>query len=393
MTRQFWIALHRYTGLAMTIFLGIAALTGCLLSFERPLDAWLNPALFTPRRAGHADPEAAVASMQHANPGLIATYYPVRADPRRNMTISVAPRGPASLDFDEVFLDSGDGHVVGTRQSGAGWDRPHLMRAIYELHCDLLIGGVGRWLMGITAVLWLLSNFVGVWLTWPARRPFWKSWKRSWVFRRSSPLPRMLLDIHRASGLWLLAPLTVLAFTSAAMSFFSEALMPVVERLSPPSPSPFDVPATGRRSVTPPDMHAVLVAANERARAHHLLWQPAVFQFDQDRDLAGIRFTATGRENYGGLGPVTYWFDGASGRFVHEDNPYRDSAGFAVARALYPLHTGQMIGAPGVLLDLVLGLATLEQAGTGIYLWLKRRRMRRPAGSSRPRASPPIRLS
>ncbi|WP_298685725.1 PepSY-associated TM helix domain-containing protein [uncultured Sphingomonas sp.] len=377
--RPFWIALHRYAGLAMTLFLGVAALTGCVLSFDRPLDAWLNPDLFAPSRPGRADPLTAVAALERMHPELLATYYPVRAEPGRNIAVRVAPRGTMLLAFDEVLLDAGDGHWAGARQSGAGWDRAHLVRGIYELHCNLLAGTIGRWLMGTAAVLWLLSNLVGVYLTWPTRPPIWKSWKRSWQFRRSSPLPRLLLDIHRASGLWLLAPIAVLAFTSAAMSFYGEALMPAIARLSPPRPSPFDRPPIRPAPSAPPDMRAVLRRATDCARARRLGWQPAVYQFEPDRDLAGVRFTATGRETYRGLGPVTYWFDVPTGRFAYEDNPYDDSAGLGVARALYPLHTGQMIGAPGIALDVVLGLATLEQAGTGVYLWLKRRRMRRPA--------------
>ena len=383
--RQFWIALHRYTGLAMTIFLGVAALTGCLLSFERPLDGWLNPDLFVPRRPGLADPRSAVAALERAHPDLVATYYPVQAEPGRNILVRVAARGTAALGFDEAFLDGGDGHLAGTRQSGAGWDRAHLMRGVYELHCDLLAGTPGRWLMGGTALLWFLSNLVGLYLTWPVRPPIWKNWKRSWVFRRSSPLPRLLLDIHRASGLWLLVPLCVLAFTSVAMSFYSEALMPIVERLSPPRPSPFDRPAPDRQPSASPDMRRILQRAIAQARARHLRWQPAVYQVEPDRGLVGVRFTASGRETYRGLGPVTYWFDAGSGQFVYEDSPYGDSVGFGLARSLYPLHTGQMIGLPGIVLDLVLGLATLEQAGTGLYLWLKRRRLRRP---SRRRAVP-----
>ena len=376
--RQFWIALHRYTGLAMTIFLGVAALTGCVLSFEKPLDAWLNPDLFAPSRAGLTDPQSAVDALERTHPELIATYYPIHAEPGRNVSVRVATRGSGTLGFDEVFLDGGDGHFVGARRSGAGWDRAHLMRGVYELHCNLLAGTPGRWLMGGAAVLWFLSNLVGLYLTWPARPPIWKTWKRTWQFRRSSPLPRLLLDIHRASGLWLLAPLVILAFTSAAMSFYGEALMPVVQRLSPPRPSPFDSPAGGHPSSRLADMHAILARATALAEARHLEWQPAVYQFEPDRDLAGIRFTASGRETYRGLGPITYWFDGTTGRFVYTDDPYGDSAGFGFSRSLYPLHTGQMIGLPGIVLDIVLGLATLEQAGTGIYLWLKRRHMRRP---------------
>lgn len=382
--RRSWMAVHRYAGLAMTLFLGVAALTGCVLSFEQPLDTRLNPDLFAPRRAGLADPQRAVATLERAYPELVATYYPVRAQRGRNIAVRVAPRGTATLGYDEVFLDGGDGHLVGRRRSGAGWDRAHLVRGIYELHCDLLAGTPGRWLMGAAAVLWFLSNLVGLYLTWPMRPPIWKNWKRMWGFRRSSPLPGLLLGIHRASGLWLLAPLTVLAFTSAAMSFYGEALMPLVQRLSPPRASPFDRPADGQPSAKP-DMTAIRLRAMALAAAHGLRWQPAVYQFEPDRGLAGIRFSATGYETYRGLGPITYWFKGASGRFVYEDDPYGDSAGLGVSRALYPLHTGQMIGSPGIMLDLVLGLATIEQAGTGIYLWLKRRRMRRPA---RPAAAP-----
>jgi uncharacterized iron-regulated membrane protein len=374
--RQVWIALHRYAGLAMTLFLGVAALTGCMLSFERPLDAWLNPDLFAPGGPGLADPQAAVAVLERAHPEWLATYYPARAEPGRNIAVRVEPRGTAALGFDEVFLDGGDGHLVGVRRSGAGWDRAHLMRGIYEMHCDLLAGTPGRWLMGMVAVLWFFSNLVGLYLTWPMRPPIWRNWKRNWVFRRSSPLPRLLLDIHRASGLWLLAPLAVLAFTSAAMSFYGEALMPAVQRLSPPRPSPFDRPADAHSRSAAPDMIAILRRATALAAAHRPAWQPAVYQFEPDHGLAGVRFTATGRETYRGLGPITYWFDAASGRLAYEDNPYADSVGFGLARALYPLHTGQMIGLPGVVLDLALGLATLEQAGIGVYLWLKRRRMR-----------------
>ena len=79
------------------------------------------------------------------------------------------------------------------------------------------------------------------------------------------------------------------------------------------------------------------------------------------------------RDSYVGLGPITYWWDAVSGRFADEDNPYADSAGRKLSRSLYPLHTGQMIGLPGVVLDLVLGLATFEMCLTGAYLWLKRR--------------------
>lgn len=46
--RPFWVVVHRYAGLAMTVFLVIVGLTGSLLAFYHELDSWLNPAFSAP---------------------------------------------------------------------------------------------------------------------------------------------------------------------------------------------------------------------------------------------------------------------------------------------------------------------------------------------------------
>lgn len=46
-TRNFWVHIHRYVGLAMTVFLIIVGLTGSVLAFYQELDRWLNPELLT----------------------------------------------------------------------------------------------------------------------------------------------------------------------------------------------------------------------------------------------------------------------------------------------------------------------------------------------------------
>jgi uncharacterized iron-regulated membrane protein len=382
--RQFWTAIHRYSGLAMLAFLAIAATTGCLLCFEKPLDAWLNPELFAPSSPALVQPLAAVERLERDHPELVATYFPVNAKAGRNLIVAVeqAPGKPA-LDYDQVFLDRATGLVAGTRRTGPGWDRPHLMQGVYQLHFTLLAGDWGRWLMGLIALIWLISNLVGIYLTWPLKRPYLRNWKRTWTFKWTSPLPRLLLDLHRSSGLWLMLPLTVLAFTSVAMNFFGEALIPAVKFLSPARPSPFDEPALANPVARMIDYRQVLTQGAALAQRNHLSWTPATLQYEPDRGLVGLRFSPGGIENYRALGPVTYWFDGRDGRFVNDDNPYGDSAGFKLMRSLYPLHTGEMIGMVGVALDLVLGVVTLGMCVTGVYLWLKRRRPRVSARKAR----------
>ena len=373
-SRQFWTALHRYSGLVILLFLGVAAITGCLLSFERPLDRWLNPDLFRPRHQGLINPIVAVTRLEQGQPRLVATAFPLDIPARQNILVAVQARpGQPPLAFDQVFLDRGDGMMVGVRRDGVGWGRAHLVRDLYAAHTNLLVGTPGRIVLGLVALAWLASNLVGAYLVFPCWVRSLKPWTRPFGVKWSAPTPRLLLDLHRAVGLWLLVPLTLLAFTSVAMNFFEEAVAPMVKTLSPPHASPFDQPPLPMRGERRISFGQALQAAETHAAVARPGWRPAVLQVEVERNLVGVRFTRSGLETYRGLGPVTYWFDGGTGRFRYADDPYRDSAGQKFVRALYPLHSGEMAAIPGVLLNVLLGLATLGFGGTGVYLWLKRR--------------------
>jgi len=95
-----------------------------------------------------------------------------------------------------------------------------------------------------------------------------------------------------------------------------------------------------------------------------------------DRNVYGVMFTKSGVEHYRGLGPVTYYVDGTSGRFVYADDPYHDSTGRKFSRALYPLHSGEVIGPIGIAIIFILGLSTAEMCVTGLYTWWKKRQSR-----------------
>ena len=378
--RPFWMAVHRYLGLATLVFLAIAAVTGCVLTVDKPLDAALNADLFhQPATAAPLDAVRAVQALQAARPDLTVLSFPAHVAPGETVPVGVAAADPKRpLAYSEVFVDRADGHLAGARLEGPGWDRRHIVQGVFILHYTLLAGTAGRWLMGFCALGWVIGNVVGLYLTFPTRerfasRGFWKKWAALWTFRLNNPLPRLFLDLHRASGLWLLVPATVLAFTSVAMNFFDEAFTPAVQAISPARPSPFDGPPP----IAAPPAPAIGFAeaqglAVQRATAQGLSWKPARLSYSRERGFYSVMLTPGGVETYSRLGPIDYAFDGA-GRFVSEDNPYRDSAGRKLSRALYPLHSGQVIGLPGVLLIFVLGLATAEMSVTGVYLWWKRR--------------------
>jgi uncharacterized iron-regulated membrane protein len=377
-TRQFWTKIHRWIGLTVLGFLFIAGVTGSFLCFDKRIDAALNRDLFyQPSPGAAATPTELAARYQAEHPELAVTQFPLNMPAGRTLQLKVAPVTGTKADFDEVYIDRTDGRVVGTRRSGPGWDRRHIVEGIFQLHSNLVAGKWGRWAMGIAAFGWFVGNFVGLYLTFPAKKPFWPKWKKKWKIDKNAKLRRFMLEIHNASGLWLLIPATVLAYTSVGMNFFDEAFVPAVEAASPPRPSIFDKAATGAPAKGPGIGFArALEIGTAAAKADGLGWQPALQRFSPDYRVYGVTFTDNGVENYRALGPVTYYLDASNGRMVERDDPYDDSFGRKLIRSLYPLHSGEVAGWFGVAIIFILGLSTAEMCITGLYTWWKKRESR-----------------
>ena len=380
----FWTSLHRWLGLGSMLFLFLAAVTGCLLCVDQTIDAALNPDLFRAVAIRPAlSPVEAVARFEASHPDLRVTSVPLAIPPGRTIAVTVAPRvGGPPPGFDQAFLDPADGRLLGTRTSGPGWDRRHIVAGVFEFHYTLLAGRWGRWLMGVMALGWLIGNGIGLYLTLPLRGPFWKKWKRSWAIDWKGRLRWLMLDLHRASGLWLFVGLLILAFTSVAMNFFDEVYSPALSAVSPARPSPFDETAPKAPGPDAAGFRGALATAERTAMQRGLAWRPASISYLPDRNLYGVMFTGSGRVAYRGLGPVTLYVAGGTGRFVYADDPYADSAGRKASRALYPLHSGEVIGPVGTAIIFLLGLATAEMCVSGFYIWWKKRQSRR---SIRPR--------
>ncbi len=378
-TRQLWTKIHRWLGLTMLTFLFIAGVTGSILCFDKRIDAAINSDLFYRQtQAASLSLPALVARIQDQHPELVVTQFPLNLRPAQNLQLNVTSSDSnASLGFDQMFVDPSDGRIVGFRRSGPGWDRRHIVEAIFQLHQNLVAGKWGRWIMGIAALGWFIGNFVGLYLTFPVKRPFWSKWKKKWKIDFKAKMRRLMLEIHNSSGLWLLIPATVLAFTSVAMNFFDEAFVPTVEAISPSKPSMFDKPAPPAAPDTPRiGFSKALAVGSAAAKANGMTWKPALERFNSQLEVYGVSFTDNGIENYHRLGPVTFYIDAHSGRVVEIDDPYHDSFGRKLTRSLYPLHSGDVAGPLGIALIFLLGLSTAEMCVTGFYTWWKKREAR-----------------
>ena len=387
--RPILVLLHRWCGLFIALFLFTAGLTGAVISWDHELDEWLNPHLFDAQSAGPAqEPLQLADALEARDPRLQVSFMPLALEPGHALNIFVDPRvDPATgkafeLGFNQLGIDPVSGDVQGQREWGAiSLSRENLLPFLYKLHYSLHIPDgfgieLGMLVFGIVAIVWCLDCFVALWLSFPN----WRSWRKSFAFRWRQGGYKLNFDLHRSGGVWIWLLLLILAVTSVSMNLERQVVRPLVELVSPLTPSPFAsrTPVTLDKQIVPQidRREAIAIAA---AEAKRLGWQapPGGLFHSAEFGVYGVGFYAPG-EDHGdaGLGNPWIYVDSRSGELAGAHVPGTGSAGDIFLQAQFPLHSGRIIGLPGRILVSLLGLAVAGLSLTGLVIWAKKRRSR-----------------
>lgn len=382
--RPLLVLLHRWFGLFIAVFLVISGLTGAVISWDHEIDEWLNPQLFEARSSGAAlSPFELAERVEARDPRVQIGFMPLYTEPGHAFGVSLKPRpGIAELDFNQVAVDPATGEEQGRRLWGAlDLSRENLMPFLYKLHYSMHIPDgfgleLGVLLMGIVAIVWALDALVALWLSFPNRR----AWRKSFAFRWQQGGYRLNFDLHRSGAVWVWGLLLVLAITSVSMNLNVQVMRPLVSLFSPLAPSPFASrsplgPAEQREpAISRPE--AVRLAQIEASRLG-LEKPPGGLFHSPEFDLYGVGFyTAENDHGDGGLGNPWLYLDAQSGALVGTQIPGSGSAGDVFMQAQFPLHSGRILGMPGRILVSLLGLAVAMLSVTGIVIWARKRRSR-----------------
>lgn len=403
--RSFWLALHRYVGLAMTIFLIVVGLTGSLLAFLPELDHALAPQFHVPDHGAQARSDAATLLEQAE-----ARIPLARADAiwmgevdlvQISMSARITPSDgkPVDLSFDQLLLNPYTGEELGRRHWGVISEGLHnLMPFVYKLHYNLALDDIGGTVLGIVALAWTLDSFVGFYLTLPTvrrsqsecerpakafkSRSFWSRWKPAWAVKWSASVTRINFDLHRAGGLWLWLALLVFAWSSVYMNLWESVYTPVTRALFdfhdpwsevPKRDSPFEQPSIGwRQAQTLGD--ALLSKAGAEQGFH--VERPISLRIDRDRGVY-IYQVRSSRDIQDRNGETRVFFDANTGELRSLSLPRGQYTGNTVTSWLFALHKANVWGLPYRIFVCVLGLAIVMLSVTGVLIWLKKRRSKR----------------
>ena len=378
--RTYFVSLHRWFGLFIAVFLFVSGLTGAIISWDHALDEWLNPKLY--QSQWHAQPQSPLAlanQLEALEPGLTVTYLPLVLEQDAALNLFVAGGEQAPEAFNQVALNPVTGQEQGRRFWGAVSLAPeNLLPFLYKLHYSLHIPDgfgleLGVLFMGIVAIVWLLDCFVALWISFPQRI----QWRKSFQFRWWAGKAKLIFDLHRSGAVWIWLLLLVLALTSVSMNLGPQIVRPLVNAVSPLSPSPFEQVSVARPDLAVLSREEILALAAQKQSEFAITAPAGGMFYSPDFNTFGVGyFTAENSHGDGGLGNPWLYFNAQTGAFVGADIPGQGSAGDIFMQAQFPLHSGRIIGMPGRILVSFLGLLVAGLSVTGVLIWARRRAAR-----------------
>jgi len=171
--RSKWFTVHRWLGIGLGVWFALVGLSGAILVFEDPVDAWLNPHLLTTiQRGSYLSAQTIVELAESAYPlGLVEKIrFPAAQGQVYRLTMRVKPRRVGAQRIEAMF-DPVTGTFLGARSlESLGLAAPDCLRTLYEFHRNVLLGGAGSNIVGIAGLLLLTSAITGFVLAVPRTR-------------------------------------------------------------------------------------------------------------------------------------------------------------------------------------------------------------------------------
>lgn len=379
-----WAFVHKWTSLVATAFLLMLCLTGLPLIFHDEIDHLTEdqpvfgmPGVGSSGTAPGLLPLDEMLARALANrPGEVPLYMAFDND-QPSMTITTGPRpdAPASAMTIQSF-DRSTGNLMGAVSEDSVSGVGAVMHFLLELHTDMFLGLPGMLFLGVMGLSFVAALVSGVVLYAPFMRKLDFGTLRTQRSARAK-----WLDYHNLLGITALAWMLVVGVTGVINAF----AVPIEKAWKANELAAMTRESAGRAALDPA-RYGSLDTAMAAARA--------ALPGNNPQFIAFPGGTFSSKHHYAiffqGDTPLTE-------RLLTPALVDAETGAFTAARPMpwyyqalslsRPLHFGDYGGLPLKLLWAALTLFTIHVLGTGLYLWLAKRKAPASAPPAGPRAA------
>jgi uncharacterized iron-regulated membrane protein len=356
-----WGLVHKWTSLICTVFMLLLCITGLPLIFHHEIDEWLHvgvpPAQVAPGTPP-ANLDTVLANALEKAPGQVPHFIFWDRDEPSEISVSVAKSITSDIATNQIIRMD--------RYTGAFLDIPdftgRFTYLMFRLHVDMFGGLPGKLFLGLMGILFCVAIISGIVVYAPSMRKL-----DFGAYRAKRTRVVRWLDLHNLAGILLVMWTLVVGFTGV-INTWADLVLKLWQ---------FDQLAKMTEQYKGREIPTKLTSLDEAVKiAIEAVpdMTPSVVAFP------GTMFTS--KSHYGvflrGNTPVTSrllkpaLIDAETGKLTDtRDLPWYVSTLFLSQ----PLHFGDYGGMPLKILWALLDILTIVVLVTGIYLWLRRRKV------------------
>ncbi len=352
--------LHRWLGLVGGVLLCTAGLTGAVLVFWHEIDHWVIAQRFgavIPNGAGV--PVAEIVNTvrdNYPNLTLNSLTFPDGADQPYTAWLL-----GAGEQYWQVFINPFSGLVMGDREWHTSW-----VGRIYDLHYKLLAGDGGILVMGMVALGTLVLSVTGI-ILWPGWYKLIAGFRIRW---QKVHIKRLNYDIHKVAGIVTAVFLALIGFTGFAWNVpqakVTEAIHAIT--LTPKPIDPVSQPIPGKKALS---IAELLPRADRAVPDAKIIY--VVFPKKPEDALRVGKRQAQETDKWGN---TRVYLDQFSGEVIRLQDGTKPNRAEAILNQFGPVHFGTFWGIPSRIFYVLVGWAPTVLMGTGVVMWLYRRRTR-----------------
>jgi uncharacterized iron-regulated membrane protein len=358
-----WAWLHKWSSLVCTAFMLLLCITGLPLIFHHEIAHLLGNVVEAPEMAAdtpHVSMDKVMEVAQARFPGKVGMFASQEEDDDRVWYVTLSDTPTTVTDLKQAAVDARTGEVLNEPPLDRG-----VMFVIYKLHVDLFAGLPGMLFLGFMGMLLLLSLVSGTVLYAPFMRRL-----RFGEVRRERSTRIKWLDLHNLLGIVTLVWLFVVGGTGVVNTWAdlfvnywkNDQLAQMVSNYKgkPPPAHLGSLDAAVKSALkAEPDMAIKFIAfpGTSFSSPHHY----AVFMRGNEpftkRILKPVLVDAVTAEVTDSRAMPWYFY---------------------ILKLSQPLHFGDYGGTPMQIIWALLDLISIIVLGSGLYLWLVKRRQRVP---------------
>lgn len=343
--------IHKWISLAFLSVWILQAASGLMIAFRADIDDFLLG-----QAAAPTDSTAIAQTIER----MVAD-----GDDISSIWISGGRDGQYDLYLDRdgesrtVRID-GAGNLVRDRSDANLFSEGAIFETVTQFHKTLMLGALGYTFLTLSGLLLLSNITLGLVLGWPMR-------KRLSAFTKAPNAPKAatLSGWHWRVGFWgaLPAAVVVLSGTMLAQADVIADWLGVKEE-TPSITQATDAPAA--------PLEQIIETALSEYPGSTLA---ALSLPSETRPWYRVRVNAPAEmpRLYG----ATRVYIGIDGSVLLDHDAGNSQANERISEALYPLHTGQIGGLPGRLVNFATGIWLLVMVTLGLQLWVSRNQQRR----------------